>query len=126
MKIQEKENKADLITRTGRYFLAKRKGMNKTEAAKMIGMDPRLTTQLEKTKRYQALEKKYYKDILLKEITLKEIAQAQVENIKQREDKGARNTAIKMALDKIEPETIREEEEKIVVIFKPAGNITNK
>lgn len=109
--------KPSLDTKAGRYFLAKKQGKNKTEAAEIIGIDPRNTTQLERTKRYGEIEN-YYKDQLLGKITMDEIAEVHARNIKQTKDIGGSNQAIKIALDRIEPNAIPNEDEKIVVILR--------
>ena len=100
--------------------MAKQKGMNKSEASIVAGYSsPTHSTRLETTKAYQAIEKLYYKDELLKQISLEKIAKAHIENITQTTDKGARNKAIEMALSRIEPsETSYNDDERVTVILK--------
>jgi hypothetical protein len=113
--------KADLNTKAGKYFLNKRKGMNKKEAALSAGYaDGQHVTQIERSPTYQAIEKRYYKDTLLQKITLEKIAEEHMKVIEQDEDRGAKNTAIKMALERIEPETAMGsgEDQRILVILQ--------
>jgi hypothetical protein len=91
----EYKKKADKNTKAGKYFLARTRGLNKTEALKEAGASVRNSPEIEATKTYQAFEDKY-RDILGAEITLKETAQEHVKNIKQDKDKGAKNKAIDM------------------------------
>ena len=116
--MKEIKKEADLTTKAGRYFLAKQKAPTKKAAALMVGLSPTHTTRMEKTKSYQAIEAKY-KDRLLNVITLDEIALAHAENITQDKDRGARNTAIKMAVDRIEPDILSGDgDEKVLVILR--------
>jgi hypothetical protein len=115
-----KAKKPDLYSKAGRYFLNKKQGLTKKESALRAGYaDGQHITEIERSKTYQAIEKHYYKDELLQQITLREIATAHAENIRQDEDKGARNTAIKMAKDYIEPdEKPDDDDERVMVILK--------
>lgn len=91
--------------------------MNQAQSAIAAGYaDVSHTTQIERSKGFQAL---MYKDRLLEEITLKELAQEHVKNIRQDSDRGAKNTAIKMAYDKIEPQgEAGNVEERVIVVLK--------
>ncbi len=119
---KKKVNKADLKnTNAGKYLTARhKKGMNKSQAAQEIGIDPRNVPQLEKTEVYQALEKKYFKDDLTDVISMRQIAEKLADNIMQDKDKGASNAAIKIALDKLEPDRVSDnaENERVFVIIK--------
>ena len=112
--------KPDLNTKQGKYLVAQMQGMNKTEAALSAGYpDGTHTGRIENSKQYQVNKKTYYKDDLLSQISMKEIAQAHAENIRQDTDKGARNQAIKMAVDKIEPQDMPDEDnDRVTVILK--------
>ena len=112
------ENKIDLNTKVGKYFTAKKLGKTKTEASIVAGYaDPNHTTRIEKTKAYQTIER-YYKHELLNQISLKEIAEINARNMRQERDIGGSNTAIKLALEKLEPENIPEDRnEKVIVVL---------
>jgi len=110
--------KPDLNSKIGRYFVARKKGINKTQSALMVNEDPRNSTRLEKTKTWKALEQRFYKDELLEQITLEKLAKEHIKNILQDKDLGAKNKAIQMAKEYIEPSTtIKEEREEVIVIF---------
>jgi len=102
-----------------KYFKARKQGKNKTEASIVAGYsDPNHTTRIEKTKGYQILER-YYKNELLDQISLQEIAKINARNIRQKRDIGGSNTAIKLALEKIEPSEIpSDENETVIVVLK--------
>ena len=115
--IKPRIKKPDLDTKIGKYFVAKTQGKNKTEASKVAGYPTAFhSTRIEATKTYQALEKAYFKDELLKRISLGEIADEQIKNIVQDQDKGAKNKAIEMALNRIEPQDALMGEEDNVTI----------
>lgn len=117
---KQRSKKADLNTRIGKYYINRQKGMNKKESQLAAGFaDPMHPTRIEATKTYKAIEQRYYKDELLKQISLTDIATEQIKNIMQDNDRGAKNKAIEMALDRIEPESGGAEiEEKVVILLK--------
>jgi hypothetical protein len=114
---KEYKKKADLKTRAGQLFVAQKQGLTDKEAAEKIGLDPRNVPQAEKTRTYQACIKKFG-DFLQDEITLSEMGKELVKNIKQDQDKGAKNNAIKMAKEYIEPETEQKETSVVNVVIK--------
>ena len=125
MEIKEKKGektyikKPTLNSRVGRYLLAQKTGKTKEESRDIAKYSHTTHPQtIEQTKSYQQLEERYYKDELLDKITLSEIAKEHIKNIKQDKDRGAKNTAIKMAKEYIEPETeIPEEKEEVLVVL---------
>lgn len=100
-----KKPNINMKSKTAKYFVAQRvKGMSKTEAVKVAGIsDVRNVTNIERTPTYRALEEKY-KDHMLKHFGLEEAAQEHVKIIKQDQDKGAKLNAIKLFLERVEPE----------------------
>lgn len=112
------EKKPDLNSKAGKYLIKRAQGLNKSDSARAIGLDPRDTTRLEKSKTFEVLQKTYFRDELLQKIALADIAQALAENITQDKDRGARNTAINIALERIEPETNPIEEERVLVVLR--------
>ena len=116
---KERNIKADLTKKTGKYFLARQKGMTKSEAAISLGMAPTGVANIEATKNYQACVKKYG-DVLREKIALEMIAEEQIKNIMQDTDKGAKNVAIKQAMDRIEPQQNEEfSSGEINIIIRP-------
>ena len=105
--------------RVVKYFKARKQGKTKTEASVVAGYaDPNHTTRIEKTKGFQALER-YYKNELLSQISLQEIAEMNARNIRQERDIGGSNTAIKLALEKIEPDgKSSNDDEMVIVVLK--------
>ncbi len=108
-----------LDTKPGKYFLNRKKGKTKKESALSAGYaDAAHTSVIEATATYKAIVRSY-KDELLDIIPLSEIAQSHAENIRQDRDLGARNAAIKMAYEKIEPEEVKDDkEDKLIVILR--------
>lgn len=119
---KRKTKKPDLDTRIGKYFVARKAGKNKKESQIVAGFpDANHSHRIENTQSYQILEQTYYKDEMLKKITLAKIAEEHIKNIVQDQDKGAKNKAIEMALGRIEPDIKKEEEvDKVLVILRPA------
>jgi hypothetical protein len=111
--------KPDLNTRQGKYFIGKMKGLSKTDAAIAAGYpDGHHTTRIEATEAYKATET-HYKDELLKRMPIGQLADEHVKNILQDQDKGAKNKAIDMALNWIEPKGMpNDEDDRVVVILK--------
>lgn len=116
----EKTKKPDLTSKAGKYYINKATGMNKKDSALEAGYaDGSHTYDIERSKTYQAIVKTYYKDEILKAITLEEIAMEQVKNIKQDQDRGAKNKAIEMALAKLEPDKIQpKDDEQILIVMR--------
>ena len=122
---KQKETKLpNTSDRVVKYFTARKQGKNKTEASIVAGYaDPNHTTRIEQTKQYQALQR-YFKDELLTHITVNELAEELAKNIKQDNDRGAKNQAIKIALEKMEPDNKIQEDDscKVVMVFKSPEN----
>jgi hypothetical protein len=125
IKVKKPRNKKpDLNTKVGKYFMAKVNGKTKKEAQEIAGYStPTHSHEIENSKQYQAIEQAYFKDVLLKKIGMKEIAEALVDNIQQTGesdiDRGARNKAIEIALNKIEPNDSPEDiDDKVLVIIQ--------
>jgi len=104
--LKRRLTKPDMTSRTGKYFLAKRVCKSREQAMRVAGYhhgdNP---ARIESTKTYQAIEKLYYKDEVLKKMTLAEIANEQVKVIKQDINLAAKNQAIKNVMERVEPET---------------------
>ena len=116
-KIHNIDNRARVV----KYVINRAKGLNKKESAISAGYSEKHNTvAIEKTKGYQEVVKTYFKDKLMEQSSLEELSSELLKNIRQDQDRGAKNTAIKMALDKIEPEEhIEQEEDRVMVILRP-------
>jgi hypothetical protein len=114
---KEYKKSPNLKTTAGRYFIAKQRAKTKKEACEMIGYNPSNVAHLEDTKTYQEIEKTYYSDALLKQVTIEDIAKRTAQIILQGKDADS-NVAIKNALERIEPETSPEKEDRVLVILK--------
>ena len=111
------KKKPDLKTKAGQLWVAQNQGLIDSEAARKIGVNPKNVTELENTRTYQAIEGKYGETLKTK-ITMGELADEHLKNIKQDTDKGAKNMAIKMAKEYIEPETELRDIEMVNVVIK--------
>lgn len=101
-----------------KYFIARTKGKNKKQSALEAGYaDGQHITQIERGVGFQEV-KEYFKDVLIGKIKVSEIADELVKNIVQDTDRGAKNKAIEIALGKIEPEKVMEQEDKVIVILQ--------
>lgn len=119
--MKKKVSKADLInTKAGKYLTARYSGNNKTQSAIIAEVNPTNITHLERTEIYQAIEKKFFKDEFSAILTVRQLAEELKKNVVQDEDRGAKNAAIKIALDKLEPSVIvdNQENERVMVILK--------
>ena len=116
-----KKEKPNLNSRAGKYVTARVKGKNKKEAALEAGYSLKsarnATSVIENTKEVQKL-KEYYREKLLGKITLEDLADEHIKIILQDDDKSAKLRAIELGLDKIEPDSIPQEEDRILVILK--------
>ena len=106
--------------RMAKYFILKQKGMNKKEAQLNAGYSSpaKNSYQIEHSKTYQAIEKRYFKDIIQDQISMPDIVAELKKNIVQDDDKGAKNKAIELAMNRVEPETKVTQEESILVVLK--------
>lgn len=117
--------KIDTTTKAYKYYQAKKLGKSKKESALVAGYSPSTAIQptaIERTKDYQLIES-HFKDSLTAKISLDEIADALIDNIKQPEsqtiDRGARNKAIELALNKIEPDKIKDDQDdKVLIVLR--------
>lgn len=113
------KKKPDLNTRVGKYFLAKKSGMTKKDASIVAGYaHPNNVPKIEASKQYQEIER-HFKDELLDQITLSNLASELLKNVNQDDDKGAKNKAIEIALSKLEPDKIIDgEDDRVLVVLK--------
>lgn len=110
--------KPDLNSTAGKYYKARKTAKTKKEAAEIIGVTPQYISAIEQSKTYQEIVR-YFKDDLLEIIDQKTIAQELKKNIVQDEDRGAKNQAIKIAIERIEPEAKQSnEDDRVIVILK--------
>lgn len=124
----KKQKKADINTKVGKYFMAVRKGKTKKEAQIVAGYktDTHATT-IEKSSEFKALQTRFGASLIQK-ISIDEINDALVDNIKQidpktgvvgRIDRNARNKAIEIAKDFIEPNNggSSDEGDKVLIVL---------
>lgn len=109
-----------MSTKAAKYFVAQRiKGMSKSKAVKVAGISSvNNVSHFENSVTYRALEEKY-KDVMLKHIGLNEVADRHVELIKQDSDKSASLNAIKLFLDRVEPEVQeKNDSDQMIVVLR--------
>ncbi len=121
-KTKTKSKKPSLHTKVGKYFMAIQEGKPKTEAQIIAGYAGiNHSAQIEKTQEFQALTS-FFKDSFLQKMSMDELSDALIDNIKQtgqeRLDRAARNGAIKIALDKLEPENQKTDtQDKVLIVL---------
>jgi hypothetical protein len=111
--------KVSMDSKAYKYFMAK-KGGNTREASLAIAGYRKTNNlaEIENTKTFLELERRYA-DELRAQISLREIASEHIKNIVQDVDKGAKNKAIEIALNRIEPNNEpQEKDEKVLVVLK--------
>lgn len=103
--------------RMKKYHKARLEGHNKEQSKAIAGYSPNtLTTTIEASDTYKRVS---IGEQIEREITTKEIIAAHADNIRQDKDLGARNAAIKMAYERIEPDNeAPEQAERVIVILK--------
>lgn len=107
-------------SKAAKFFVAHRiKGMSKSKAARVATIsDPRNINKFEESATYKALEEKY-KDVLLKHIGMDSVAEKHVEVINQDKDMSARLNAIKLYLERVEPEVAEKDtEDQMLVVLR--------
>lgn len=121
---KKSRHKIDNRARIVKYVINRAKGLNKSESALSAGYPSAThTTAIEKTDTYKEVVKTYFKDVLNTEAggtILSELARELLKVVRQDDDLGAKNAAIKTALEKLEPEDAPEEEnDRVVVVLRP-------
>ena len=116
--IKEKKKKPNLNSKVGKYYLAVQKGKTKKEAQIVAGYNSvNNVTQIEKSKSFGEIQR-YFKDEFMDRTTLGELSDELLKNIKQDKDRGAKNKAIELALNRVEPLTkVVTEDDKVIVIL---------
>lgn len=109
--------KADFNTVSGKLFLQQQSGKSDSESARAIGITPESVPMLESTSTYKACVSSF-KDALLNITTPSKLANELLKNIEQDADKGAKNNAIKIAMDKIEPDKIQQQAQMVNIVLK--------
>jgi hypothetical protein len=115
--ITKKNKKADFTLKSGKFFLAQQQGMKDSEASKIAGISKTNITNIENTDNYK-LCVETFKDNLLSQITIRELTAELLKNIRQDTDKGAKNTAIKIAIDKVEPENNQQQAQQVNIVLE--------
>ncbi len=114
-------------TMVAKYLREKEKGLTKKQAALNAGYKlsvAKAPSLIERSETYKEVES-LYKNIILKKLSLETLADEHIKNIIQDEDRGAKNTAIKMALDKIEPvnSNLADDDDRVTVILRGKINL---
>ena len=109
-------------TKQGKYLVNKAKGLSKKDSAIEAGYSESTAThavqQIEKSEVYQELERKFFVDTLKEQTSLEEIGEELLKNVRQDKDRGAKNKAIEIVLNKLEPEQKdSSEDERVFVVI---------
>lgn len=117
------KKRPNISTKVGKYFLAVQKGKTKKEAQIIAGYkDDTHAYQIEKSKEFNALQE-HFGTNLQKHITVNEINGYLADNIKQegqvRIDRAARNKAIEIAKEMIEPSNTKEDDggDRVLIVL---------
>ena len=111
--------KPDLKSKPGKYYMAKKAGKSRIESMKVAGYSTKSNANIEKTGKFQAIEA-YFKDEVTAKMSIGAVADELIKNIKQDNDRGAKNTAIKTYLDKVEPDSdTGRGDDEVIVVLKP-------
>ena len=113
--------KLDLNKKAVKYAVAVHEGKTKREAMRIAGYGKtNALKQIEQQPAYIEAQK-YFADEFKAKMTIGEVADALIDNIKQegetRKDRGARNRAIEIVLDRVEPVQKETTEERVLVVL---------
>lgn len=110
-----KPEQPNVHTRIGKYFVARKvKNMTKKDAQIEAGFSGVHHGQrIEATKQYQELER-FYRDVIIEKMSLSDIADEHIKVMKQDKDLSSKMGGIKLALERIEPESAPQKEMEIV------------
>lgn len=110
---------SDVSPKVMKYFKARKSGKSKADSAREAGYaDIVHTGRIEKSQTYQQIERRF-SQVLLGRISMEDIADINVRNMKQDKDIGGSNQAVKIALDKLEAESRgHEDDDRMIVILK--------
>ncbi len=99
-----------------KYHIARLKGHNKNQARDIAGYSSNtLPLTVENSIAYKSIS---YKDTVLQQTSLETLAREQLKIVMQDKDLGAKNTAIKNVIDKLEPNNqIADIEDKLVIVL---------
>lgn len=107
-------------SKSAKYFVAHHlDGMSKSAAIRVAGIsDVRNIQNIEKTETYQTLSRRYAGK-LESIISIDEVAEEHKKNIIQDQDRGAKNKAIEMYLNKVEPEErAKDDDDRMIVVMR--------
>lgn len=119
------KKRANLNTKTMRYFRAKQSGKTAEEAKIIAHYSPNTPAiDIESTKTYQAIEQRFLKDHLQDAIQPNEVANKLAQNIRSDEG-GTSNQAIKLYMDKVEPQgTEQREPDNVIIVIQKTAELT--
>ena len=113
--------KLDLNKKPVKYAVAIHEGKKKKEALKIAGYAP--TNDYKMIERQESFiqAQKYFADEFKAKMSIGEVAEALIDNIKQtgetKKDRGAINKAIEIVLDRVEPQQKETTEEHVLVVL---------
>jgi hypothetical protein len=112
------KKKADFTLKSGKFAIAKQQGMTDANAARFAGLGSTdNSTKMKETQNYK-LCMETFKDAYLGQTTVERIVGLSIRNMEQDKDIGGSNAAIKIAMDKIEPEDKPQQAQMIQVTFE--------
>lgn len=109
----------NMNTKAAKLFVARElENLPAAQAAIKAGISPKNSTNVMKTRTYKDLELKYA-DVIQQQISKSDVIEELIKNVRQDKDKGAKNTALKMLMERVEPEQQkRDEDEKMIVVLR--------
>lgn len=117
-KVRTNKKNLDPNSKIAKYYAARKAGKTFKEAQLVAGYSG-TSNNIERYEGSKAYKLLLVRDSILQKMSLDEITDEHIKMIKQDDDKGAKNTAIKMAYERIEPDNKEpEQEEKVMVILK--------
>lgn len=115
--VVKKANRKKPSIKLLRYHENIMKGMSKSQAKNLAGYSH--STQAATIEKSLNAQELTIKDSILQQTTREELAKELLKNARQDDDKGAKNAAIKIAYDRIEPTgTVQNDAETVTIMMK--------
>jgi hypothetical protein len=108
--------KPDMNTNAGKLWLAQQKGLKDSEAARSVGITPENVPATEATKTYQAIQERYA-DKIKEAKPMNEVIKEHIKIIEQDADRGAKLNAVKLYIERVEPETTQQQAQQINIVL---------
>lgn len=118
LSIGKRKTKPCLTKKSGKVWIADQNpDLKPGEVARFADTTTNHLPQLRATKNYKQLTEKFA-DTVLGKTTMDRMAEINIRNMEQDKDIGGSNNALKMALERIEPENTPKDNQIVNIVFR--------